>query len=122
MVAGPASNRPLTSLRIGEIVVVRADDGPLETEYALFDPGEVVLQAVDRLTVREEGYLTTAVDERSRLAAAGITAELAAEAAHALPRDVIIALARSDSAARLAPRLGPGELFDGATYASVKGE
>ena len=52
--------RPLTSLRIGDRVIVRCDDGPLEMEYALFDPGEVVLHSADRLTVREAGYLTTA--------------------------------------------------------------
>ena len=102
--------------------MVRADAGRLDAEYALFDTGEVVLQAADRLTVREEGYLTTALDARSRLATAGITAELAAEAARALPRDVIVALAHSDSATRLAPRLGPSELFDGSVYFAEKRE
>jgi hypothetical protein len=115
------SPRPLTSLRIGDLVVVRADDGRLEAEYALFDPGEVMLHATDRLTVREEGYLTTALDARSRLAKLGVTAEIANDAAHALPKDVVLALARSESATRLAERLGPAELFDGATYSAMKG-
>lgn len=113
--------RPLTTLRIGDHVVVRAEDGRLEAEYALFDPGEVVLHATDRLTVREEGYLTTALDARSRLAKLGVTAEIAADAAHALPSDVVRALARSESAMRLAGRLGPSELFDGGEYSAMRG-
>ena len=117
----PAQPRPLTSLRIGDRVIVRCEDGRLEMEYALFDPGEVVLQSVDRLTVREAGYLTTAGDARTRLAQLGVTVALADQAVHAIPSDVLVAFARGATAARLAGKLGPAEVFDGGVYSVESG-
>src|SRR5579864_9062217 len=84
--AGPPTTpgnalRVSTTLRLGERVVVRCDDGLLSTEYVLFDATDIVLRATDPVTVRETGYITTARDALARLAAAGVTPELAEEAA-----------------------------------------
>lgn len=109
-----------TSLRIGDVVVSRAEDGPLDTEYALFDPGEVVLGGVDRLDIREVGYLTTVGDARTRLAKLGITAELASSASSALSDELLANLMRADELARIASSLGPSEIFDGGTYSHAQ--
>ena len=69
--------RVSTTLRLGERVLVRCDDGLLVTEYVLFDPTDIVLRATDPVTVRETGYITTAADALERLARAGVTPALA---------------------------------------------
>jgi hypothetical protein len=108
--------RVSTTLRLGERVLVRCDDGLLATEYALFDPTDIVLRATDPVTVRETGYITTARDALARLARAGVTPELAQQAARAIPPEVVATFGRSGALGAIAPHLGPCELFDGAVY------
>lgn len=110
--------RASTTLRLGERVVVRCDDGLLETEYVLFGPADIVLRAADPVTVRETGYITTVRDALARLASAGVTPELANEAARALAPEVMTSFARSATVAAVASRLGACELFDGAVYSA----
>jgi hypothetical protein len=108
--------RASTSLRLGERVVVRCVDGALGAEYALFDPGEIVLRASDPVTVREMGYITTARQALLRLARLGVTPDLATEAARALSANVVASYARGQVVRALAGRLGPQEIFDGTIY------
>jgi hypothetical protein len=117
----PSSSAPsvlsvLTSLRLGERVLVRSDDGLLKAEYALFEVSEIVLRATDPVSVREVGYMTTARDALARLAQANVTPELAAEAARALRPDVAAQFARSAAARGLIAQLGAYELFEGAIF------
>ena len=113
--------RVSTTLRLGERVLVRCDDGLLSTEYVLFDATDIVLRATDPVTVRETGYITTARDALARLAALGVTPALADEAGRAMAPDVIASFKRSSALVALAPELGASELFDGAIYrASTK--
>jgi hypothetical protein len=108
--------RVSTTLRLGERVLVRCDDGLLATEYALFDSTDIVLRATDPVTVRETGYITTARDALARLARSGVTPELAQQAAQAIPPEVVATFGRSGELGAIAPHLGPCELFDGAVY------
>src|SRR5258707_11111383 len=108
--------RVSTTLRLGERVLVRCDDGLLVTEYVLFDATDIVLRAADPVTVRETGYITTVRDALARLARAGITPELADEAARAISPEVASSFARSKAVGALVGHLGPCELFDGAVY------
>jgi hypothetical protein len=108
--------RVSTTLRLGERVLVRCDDGLLATEYILFDATDIVLRAADPVTVRETGYITTVRDALVRLARIGVTPELADEAASAIAPDVAISFARSGAVGALVGHLGPCELFDGAVY------
>jgi hypothetical protein len=111
----------LTSLRLGERLLVRSDDGLLGVEYALFEVTEIVLRASDPVSVREVGYMTTARDALERLARAGVTPALAEEAARALPPDVAASFARGAAARGLLGQLGAYELFDGATFSAATG-
>ncbi|HLK40834.1 MAG TPA: hypothetical protein VKU41_28970 [Polyangiaceae bacterium] len=113
--ASPAP-RIITSLRIGERVVVRSDGGLLATEYGLFDLGDIVLRATDPVTVREAGYMTTAREALERLGQMGVTPALALEAARALGHKVAASYARGRAARSVVGRLGPQELFDGALF------
>jgi hypothetical protein len=108
--------RASTSLRLGERVVARCVDGALGAEYGLFDVSEIVLRSSDPVTVREMGYITTARQALARLAKAGVTPELAQQAAAAIPPGVVQSFARGGSVRALGARLGPQELFDGAVY------
>jgi hypothetical protein len=108
--------RVSTTLRLGERVLVRCDDGLLSTEYVLFDANDIVLRAADPVTVRETGYITTVRDALARLAVAGVTPELAEEAARALTPEVVTSFTRSGAVVAIAPQLGACELFDGAVY------
>jgi len=111
--------RVSTTLRLGERVLVRCDDGLLATEYLLFDATDIVLRATDPVTVRETGYITTARDALARLAKAGVTPQLASAAARALAPEVAFSFARGGAAlmtAAWAAGLGGCELFDGAVY------
>ena len=100
-------------------MLVRCDDGLLATEYVLFDATDIVLRATDPVTVRETGYITSARDALARLARAGVTAELAAEAARAIRPEVVASFARSRALEAIGPQLGACELFDGAVYRSA---
>jgi hypothetical protein len=106
----------LTSLRLGERVLVRSDDGLLSAEYALFEVTEIVLRATDPVSVREVGYMTTAGEALARLARADVTPALAEQAARSLRPDVAAAFARGSAARELIPQLGAYELFEGATF------
>jgi hypothetical protein len=110
--------RIITSLRLGDRVTVRSDDGLLAAEYALFDPADIVLRATDPVTVREAGYMTTARDASLRLARAGVTPALAQEAALALAPEVAASYARGPSAKGVIAQLSAHELFDGANFSA----
>jgi hypothetical protein len=103
------------SLEIAGSSVLRSEDGPPEVEYLLFDSAEIELRSVALQSVRETGYRTTAGDALERLEAAGITLNLAREAATALVPTVRNAYARG-AARRGIQLLGPEELFDGYVY------
>jgi hypothetical protein len=105
-----------SSLRIGERLISWSDDGLLATEYALFDPSEIVLHASDPVTVREAGYMTTARQALDRLTHGGVTLGIATAAAKALKGDAVISFARGPSARAVGSHLGAQELFDGAIY------
>jgi hypothetical protein len=118
----------------GHRVVSWSDDGLLVAEYALFEAGDLVLR--DHAAARasdvppapagddalfEAGYRTTARKALERLARAGITPSAAEDAARALSREVVRALARCEAARAVANRLGAAELLDGARFAARKG-
>jgi hypothetical protein len=111
--------RVSTTLRLGERVLVRCDDGLLETEYVLFDPADIVLRATDPVTIRETGYITTARDALARLATAGITPAFAEEAARAIAPAIAMSFARSGNVSGIEAHLGACELFDGAVYSAA---
>jgi hypothetical protein len=104
------------TLRIGQRLVLQANGGPPEAEFALFDPGEIELQATAPGVVREVGYRTTAEDALRRLNAAGVTIALALDAAGAMIPSLAVTYARGPAVRRVAPLLGPCELFEGAIY------
>src|SRR5579859_4168440 len=110
---GVSSNilRASTSLRLGERVVVRCVDGAPAAEYALFDPGEIVLRASDPVSVQEMGYITTAGQALARLVRLGITPELARQAAAAFSPGVVASHARGAFVRALVHLLGAEELF-----------
>ncbi len=118
-VALTGPGRMVTSLRLGERVLVRSNDGPLAAEYAVFEASDIVLQATDPLTVREAGYTTTARRALDRLARAGVTPDLASDAASSLDPLVTESFARGRSARAVASQLRAHELFDGALYDSL---
>ncbi len=111
--------RIITSLRLGERVLSRCDDGLLGAEYSLFDVADIVLRATDPVTVREVGYMTTAREALERLVRSGVTPELADEAARSLSPEAALSFARGTTARGLAKRLGAQELFDGAIFSSA---
>jgi hypothetical protein len=110
--------RVATSLRLGDRVLTRCDDGVLLAEYALFDVADIVLRATDPVTVREVGYMTTAGEALERLERGGVTLDLALEASQALSPEVAASYARGATARSLVARLGPHELFDGAIFSA----
>jgi hypothetical protein len=111
--------RVLTSLRVGERVLVRSDDGLLAAEYALFDVTDIVLRASDPVSVREAGYMTTAHEALGRLARVGITPGLASEAARALAPEVAASYGRGGTTRSIVPRLTAYELFEGAVFSAA---
>jgi hypothetical protein len=110
--------RVATSLRLGDRVLTRCDDGILLAEYALFDVSDIVLRATDPVTVREVGYMTTAGEALERLERAGVTLDQALDAARALSQEVASSYARGATARSLVSRLGAHELFDGAIFSA----
>ena len=100
------------TLELSAHVVVEAHEGPLNAEYALFDPGDIELQSSEPGTNREAGYRTTAGQARARLAELGVTATLAAEAAEAL-RPISASYARGAAVQCIIDRLGAAEFFEG---------
>lgn len=102
-------------LLIGDRVVLRAT-APPETEYALFEIGEIELRASEPGRVREHGYQTTAEQARARLANLGMTSALAHELARAMQPVLSDAYARGAAVERVARYLGPAELFQSEAY------
>ncbi len=109
----PSLGGGFASLVIGDWVVARGDES-LDVEYALFAPADVLLTAKAALGTRERGYLTTAGIARTRLADAGVSADLANAAYVAL--GPLRALARTPNVARVCERLGAGEAFQGGWF------
>jgi hypothetical protein len=93
-----------------------AQGGPPEAEYALFDAGEIELHATDPGTIREIGYRTTVGEARARLAGAGITPALAAEAASAARPVVTRAYARGAAVRSVVDRLEPAEVLESRVF------
>jgi hypothetical protein len=102
-------------LELAAHVVVAAEGGLLEVEYALFDPGDIALQSTGPGTNREAGYRTTAGKAQSRLGEQGITAALAEEASAALA-PVVGSYARGAAVRCIVDRIGPAELFEGQVF------
>jgi hypothetical protein len=111
----------VSSLIVGERVISRCEDGLLVTEYALFDPSEVMVSATTGQGVREQGYFTTAGSARERLHTEGITAKLARDAFGALRPRHMRALARSSAVLQAIELLGPYEAFEGGTFRASSG-
>jgi hypothetical protein len=109
------------TLQIGDSVVLVAQGGPPEIEYALFDPGEIELLATEPGRIREIGYRTVASHTRARLADLGITPKLAHEAAVELKAPAARSYARGAAVRRIVDRLGPAELFEGGTFDAATG-
>ena len=106
-------------LIVAERVIVRADAGPLEAELALFDQECIELRTTDPGAVREAGYRTTAREARERLAAAGITPELAELTARSMVPNLASVYARGPVVRRAVRELGAAEMFDGSVYLSA---
>jgi hypothetical protein len=104
------------TLEVGKRVVLVAEGGPPEAEYALFDPGEIALSSKGPGLVREVGYRTTARDALGRLEAVGVSLALAHESASAFAPGIAANYARGPAVRRIASLLGPAELFDGGAY------
>jgi hypothetical protein len=97
-------------------MVLRSEGGFPEAEYALFDPAEIELRAVELGAIREVGYRTTASEALERLAVFGITPQVSEDAAALLRGPAEKLYSRGAAVARAAPLLGPAELFDGYVY------
>jgi hypothetical protein len=103
------------TLHIGDYLLLSAVGGAPEAEYALFDPGEIELQATGPGSIRETGYRTVVGEARARLADLGVTSALADEAAAAF-RPNARAYARGAAARCVVDRLEAAELFEGRTF------
>jgi hypothetical protein len=114
-------DQAVSSLVVGERVISRCVDGLLVTEYALFEPTDVMLAATTGQGVREQGYLTTAGNARERLYTEGITSKLAHDTFSALRPRHMRALARSSSVLQAIELLGPYEAFEGGTFQASSG-
>jgi hypothetical protein len=90
--------------------------GAPEAECALFEPGEIELEAERPGTNRERGYSTTAAAARQRLADAGVTPSLAAEAADLVRPALARTYARGAAARLVVERLEADELFEARSY------
>jgi hypothetical protein len=106
---------PSCTLEIGGRLVARADGGPFEAEYALFEAHEIELHSTEPGTVREHGYATTVELARERLEAAGATVALAEAVAEEMG-SLVTAYARGAEVRRVASLLGAAELFEGRTW------
>jgi hypothetical protein len=121
---GDAVSKPLSSrctLELAGSVVLVSHGGTPETECALFDPGEIELEAERPGTNREKGYRTTAGAALRRLAEAGVTPQLAAEAADLVRPALARSYARGDAARCVVDRLEADELFEARTYDATTG-
>ena len=103
-------------MRIGERLVARCEDGLFDAEYLLFEPADITLRAADPVTVREEGYITTAQQARARLSEAAVGMKLAESARAAGAPAGARSFARGAAAAGIMGDLGAYELFEGGAY------
>ncbi|HEX8794867.1 MAG TPA: hypothetical protein VF765_28165 [Polyangiaceae bacterium] len=102
--------------------MVEARGGAAETEYALFDPGDIELHATEPGAIREMGYRTTVSAARQRLAEAGATPALAEEIRQASVPAVARAYARSAAVRSVVDRFEASELFESPTYDAASGK
>jgi hypothetical protein len=109
-----------STLRLGEQLVLVVDGGTPDVEYALFDVGDIQLQATEPGTIREMGYTTFAGEARARLADLGVTQELADEVA-AAARVPAAKYARGAAVRCIVADLGAVELFEGGTFEPASG-
>lgn len=105
-----------TSLHVGGHEISRSQNGTLEVEYALFDPAEIELQALEPGSVWEVGYRTTVAKAKERLESYGITPDLAATCAEITRAKLAHAYAKNDSVRLIVNLLGPLELFESRTF------
>lgn len=104
------------SLRVGDVIVLRAEGGAPEAEYVLFDDADVELSMVPGKGLQETSYRTTVGAARERLITAGVTPRLALESARRMRRDLAARYARGPVAWKVAEHLGAAELFEGQTF------
>jgi hypothetical protein len=108
-------------LQVAGTVAMEARGGVPEAECALFEAGDIELQAGEPGSNREKGYRTTVAVARERLASAGITTTLTEEAARAMQPALARAYARGPTARSIVDRLMPGELFESRSYDGAAG-
>ncbi|HEX3343360.1 MAG TPA: hypothetical protein VHS09_02255 [Polyangiaceae bacterium] len=106
---------------MGESVLLVAEGGPPDVEFALFDPGDIELHATEPGTIREIGYRTTVGEARRRLAEAGYTPAFAAEVTAAVKPAVAKAYARSTAARCVVDRLEGVELLESRAFDAETG-
>ncbi|MGO9712953.1 MAG: hypothetical protein ACLQBL_29100 [Polyangiaceae bacterium] len=107
---------PSCTLEIGGRIVARAEGGPFDAEYALFEAHEIELRSNNEPgTVREHGYGTTAELARERLEMEGVTQALAEATAGELGA-LATAYALGPEVRRVAALLTPTELFEGRVW------
>ncbi len=109
------------TLELAGSVVVTSLGGAPEAECALFEAGEIELEAERPGTNREKGYRSTAQAARERLASAGVTPELAAEAAELVRAHLARSYARGAAARCVVESLEADELFEARTYDATTG-
>lgn len=102
-------------LLVGDRVVLRAS-APPETEFALFEIGDIELRSSEPGRVREHGYQTTVGEARARLAQLGATAADARDCAEAMQPVLSTAYARGPAVQHVASHLGASELFQSDGY------
>lgn len=87
-------------------------DVPPSVEYALFDPEEIDLRALEPGRIYEHGYETDVQQALARLEALGITPDLARQCAGAMHPNVTLSYSRG-AVRTIAKWLTARELFDG---------
>jgi len=103
-------------LVVADRVVARADAGPLDAEFALFDAEAIELKTTEPGAVREVGYRTTVREARERMVEVGMTPEIVEAAAEAIRPVIAPAYARGPVVRRAIQHLGAAELFEGRVY------
>jgi hypothetical protein len=105
-----------STLKIGDRIVLRAEGGVPEAEFALFDPGDIELEATEPGIVREVGYRTMASEAIRRLEVGGVTLALTVEATNATVPKLAVTYARGACVRRVAGLFGATELFESNVY------
>jgi hypothetical protein len=107
---------PSCTLEIGGRIVARAEGGPFDAEYALFEAHEIELRSNNEPgTVREHGYRTTAELARERLEMEGVTPTLAEAVAGELGA-LATSYALGPEVRRVVALLTASELFEGRVW------